>query len=94
MMSQNSCTSKEKLLQRIYEVSFAVDDILLFLDTHPCCQEALSFYREYSSERQKLMKEYALHYGPLTIDDALETDANSWRWMEQPFPWEQEGECR
>ena len=35
MMSQNSCTSKEKLLQRIYEVSFAVDDILLFLDTHP-----------------------------------------------------------
>ena len=77
MMSQNSCTSKEKLLQRIYEVSFAVDDILLFLDTHPCCQEALSFYREYSSERQKLMKEYARHYGPLTIDDALETDANS-----------------
>ena len=94
MTCQNSCIPKEKLLQRINEVSFAVDDLLLYLDTHPCCQEALSLYQECASERRKLMKEYAQHYGPLTIDDALETDGNRWKWMEQPFPWEQEGGCR
>lgn len=94
MMCQNQCTPKEKLLHRINEVSFAVNDILLYLDTHPCCQEALSFYKECASERQKLMKEYAQCYGPLTVDDALETDGSTWKWMEQPFPWEQEGGCR
>lgn len=94
MMCQNQCTPKEKLLHRINEVSFAVNDILLYLDTHPCCQEALSFYKECASERRKLMKEYAQCYGPLTVDDALETDGSTWKWMEQPFPWEQEGGCR
>ena len=34
MMSGN-CTSKKELLQFIDQVSFAIDDLLLFLDTHP-----------------------------------------------------------
>ena len=94
MMYRNSCTPREKLLNRINEVSFAVDDILLYLDTHPGCQEALTFYQDCARERQQLMKEYAQWYGPLTIDDALESDSNTWKWVEQPFPWQMEGGCR
>ena len=94
MMCQSPSAPKARLLQKINEVSFAVDDIHLYLDTHPCCQEALSFYQEYARERKKLMLEYAQNYGPLTIDDALESDSSTWKWMEQPFPWEQEGGCR
>ena len=44
MMYRNQCTAKEKLMNRINEVSFAVNDVLLYLDTHPCCEEAISFY--------------------------------------------------
>ena len=83
MMYQNSSGSKAQLLQRINEVSFAVNDILLYLDTHPCCEKGMALYRE-----------YAQCYGPLTVDDALESDGNTWKWMEQPFPWETEGGCR
>ena len=82
MMCPNQCTPKEKLLQRINEVSFAVNDILLYLDTHPCCQEALAFYQECAAERRKLMKEYAQCYGPLTVDDALETTCVSCHFVE------------
>jgi len=46
MMYRNQCTAKEKLMNRINEVSFAVNDVLLYLDTHPCCEEAISFYQE------------------------------------------------
>ena len=35
MMYRNQCTPRENLLNRINEVSFAVNDILLYLDTHP-----------------------------------------------------------
>ena len=72
MMYHTQCTPREKLLNRINEVSFAVDDILLYLDTQPCCEEAISFYQECEQERQKLLKEYAQCYGPLTVDAALE----------------------
>ena len=34
MMYQNSLSPRQQLLNRITEVSFAVDDILLYLDTH------------------------------------------------------------
>ena len=87
-------TAKEKLMNRINEVSFAVNDVLLYLDTHPCCEEAISFYQECEQERQKLLKEYAQCYGPLTVDAALESGGDTWKWVQQPFPWETEGGCR
>ena len=40
------------------------------------------------------LQEYAQIYGPLTIDCTDSTSENSWKWMEQPFPWEKEGGCR
>ena len=36
--------SREKLLHYIDMVSFAVDDVLLYLDTHPCDQDALAYF--------------------------------------------------
>ena len=94
MMYRNQCTAKDKLMNRINEVSFAVNDVLLYLDTHPCCEEAISFYQECEQERQKLLKEYAQCYGPLTVDAALESGGDTWKWVQQPFPWETEGGCR
>ena len=79
-MNPNQNQQREMLLKKINEVSFAVDDILLFLDTHPDCQEALS--------------EYARLYGPLTIDTADDSCSRSWEWIQQPFPWEMKGGCR
>ena len=38
-----------------------------------------------------MFREYAEKYGPLTIDNAAKSSENSWKWMEQPFPWEREG---
>ncbi len=85
---------REMLLKKINEVSFAVNDIALFLDTHPDCQEALEFYRKYVTERNEALAEYARLYGPLTIDTADDNCSRSWEWIQQPFPWEAKGGCR
>ena len=37
----NENRSGKQLLNRINQVSFAVDDLLLYLDTHPCDERAL-----------------------------------------------------
>ncbi|WP_373217603.1 spore coat protein CotJB [Ruminococcus sp. 5_1_39BFAA] len=91
MMRQNENSSRSRLLQSINEVSFAVNDILLYLDTHPCDEKALAYYKDVAEQRRKLMDEYARTCGPLTVDDALLTGGDTWKWMEQPFPWEKEG---
>ena len=82
------------VLNHIDQVSFAVNDMTLYLDTHPCDEKALTYCHELVQERKKLLKEYAEAYGPLIIDITDQTGESIWKWMEQPFPWEKEGACR
>ena len=89
----NEKGSRNSQLSRINEVSFAVDDMLLYLDTHPCDRKALEYCDELVKERRKLLQEYAEKFGPLTIDCTDQQESATWKWMEQPFPWEKEGAC-
>ena len=90
-MMQNQPSQRLCLLQQINEVSFAVDDMLLYLDTHPDDKKALDYFTDISDQRNKLMAEYARKYGPLTIDEATADNESIWKWSQQPFPWEREG---
>lgn len=85
-----------QLLNYINEVSFAVDDILLYLDTHPCDSGALAYSREMTAARKESMAVYARRFGPLTIDCTNETESCRWEWVMQPWPWEPVGKggCR
>lgn len=89
-MNENKPCKKE-LLEWINVVSFAVDDVKLFLDTHPNCPEALEFFDEFKKQRVQALKEYAKYYGPLTLDTAS-TSMDYWKWINDPWPW-QEGGC-
>lgn len=83
--------SRRELLDWINVVSFAVDDVKLFLDTHPFDEEALRYFDEFKKQRVQALKEYAKNYGPLTLDTAAES-CDRWRWVQEPWPW-QEGGC-
>ena len=58
--------SREKLLAWIDQVSFAVVEMNLYLDTHPEDEDALAFFREKVEIRKEALKQYAEQYGPLT----------------------------
>ena len=83
---------RKDLLRWINIVSFAVDDVQLFLDTHPEDQEALNYFHEYNKLRKEALMEYAKYYGPLTIDSAHASCKDKWAWINEPWPW-QEGGC-
>ena len=55
-MMYGNCTSKKELLQFIDQVSFAIDDLLLFLDTHPKEKRALEYYTQLSETRNDLLE--------------------------------------
>lgn len=74
------------LLRQIYEASFAMDDVVLYLDTHPCDREALNYYHYVVSLRKEAMAAYAAQCGPLLVDDVESCDR--WTWLEDKWPWE------
>lgn len=80
---QNS-SNRETLLNRIMSLNFAVNDLTLYLDTHPNDTKALCMHNEYSQEATKLTEEYQRLYGPLTINFTSDT----WDWIDEPWPWE------
>ena len=48
---RNSQMNRRQLMNHINQVSFAVDDVELYLDTHPCDTEALEIGRASCRER-------------------------------------------
>ena len=85
----NRPKNRKELLNHINQVSFAVDEVKLYLDTHPCDAEALAYFREFSRERNLALKEYARIYGPLTVDTAEDTCTDRWNWINEPWPWQE-----
>lgn len=56
-MTDRPC--RTELLNHINAVSFAVDEVKLYLDTHPQDPDALAYFEKYSRMRNQAMKEYA-----------------------------------
>ncbi len=80
---------QRRLMQQIYEAGFVIDDVLLYLDTHPCDEEALAYYESFRKLYAKLVKDYTIHFGPLRVDQV--DVSNHWAWVKTPWPWEMEG---
>ena len=49
---------KAELRQFIDQVSFMIDDITLFLDTHPDCREAIDAYNHFKMMRCEAVSDY------------------------------------
>lgn len=87
---------REQLLRQIYEASFVLDDIRLYMDTHPKDVQGLSLLKETVQKRKMLLKEFAMEYYPLTMDCMADIyhahpDTDCYCWQEGPMPWE--GAC-
>lgn len=77
--------TKAAMMQQINEASFAMDDVLLFLDTHPEDTEALNYYRSVVNMRKNALDAYQRQFGPLLVDDVT---SNTWDWVTEKWPWE------
>ena len=77
--------TKCELLQKIHELDFVLQEIVLFLDTHPCDECAMEYYCCYQEELECLKVEYEDLYGPLMNETNL---FDEWIWVNSPWPWE------
>ena len=54
-----------KLLLKIYEYDFALNDLSLYLDLHPENENTYKLFRKYTEEQRKYVDIYEKKYGPM-----------------------------
>ena len=84
-------TERDRLLTKIRQTGFVLDDLTLYLDTHQGDAEAFALYQQYAAMEKEAREKYEAANGPVTQMSAA--DAKSWAaWLCDPWPWNfQEG---
>ena len=72
-------------LTELQVLSFGIQELALYLDTHADDAEALELYRAYQNLYREGMNKYEKLYGPL--NHASEGNG-SYKWLCGPWPWE------
>lgn len=83
-----SCEKQVELLSKIQELEFIALELNLYLDTHPCDEEALRDYQQAVETAAKYVRKYEAEYGPLYNFGVSHETSGSWRWINGPWPWE------
>lgn len=87
-MINQSNNTRERLMKELQAYSFALYDLILYLDAYPDSKEALSEYNKYLRLATRAKTQYEQKYGPVTAPQ----EPNSWEWTKGPWPWQIEGE--
>jgi len=72
-------------LNQLQTLSFVIQELALYLDTHRDEKEALDLYRAYQKMYMKAKEQYVKQYGPL--NHAIPGEGE-YRWLDDPWPWE------
>ena len=88
--------ARERMLLKIQETGFVLDDLRLYLDTHSDDRQGTALLKDKLREQKELLRKYALQFCPLTPGCAAgicekEPAPDCWCWQKGPMPWE--GAC-
>ena len=87
-MNNSTNMTKSELFRKIQELSFVKTELELFLDTHPDSKVALDYYRDTVDALRGYMTVYQAEHGPIHAEAGAMGDA--WRWVNKPWPWQNE----
>lgn len=82
----NKCEKAPTPKNDMQAIGFAVNELALYLDTHPCDEEALELYRSYQKQYHDMMMQYSQDCRPL--GHAIPVEHKTYTWLNDPWPWE------
>lgn len=92
-MSDITQKSREEMMSELAAISFAINDLTLYLDTHPDCPNGMALFYQLLEQRMNLLAQFAGKFYPLTQTSMItgNYNKNQYGWSEGPMPWE--GAC-
>ena len=85
-MNNPAAITQSRLMKQIQSYGFAVNEAVLYLDTHPNDKTALAYYDKYRRLLREAIRGYEARYGALRADHVNTEDG--WDWVREPWPWE------
>lgn len=85
-MVEAKCCSRNAE-EKLFCASFAIDDLVLYLDTHPNDEEALKLLSKYV-ERENKLEDEINDQGTMIRNNDQVCDTGKWQWVCSPWPWE------
>lgn len=73
----------DNIAYRFSASNFALWELHLYLDTHPCDKKAKELFKEYAIKTEQLKAEYERMYGPLVASTTCGE-----KWTKEPWPWQ------
>ena len=74
---------------QLQTLAFVLQELALYLDTHPEDMQALAQYREYQQRYDESLMEYSKDHGPMTHYTPV--TAETYTWLKDPWPWDING---
>ncbi len=72
-------------LSELMALDFAIDELGLYLTTHPDDEEVLDLYRSYIKLGKEGRDKYESQYGPIMETDLV---GKGFAWLNDPWPWD------
>ena len=84
---------REKTMSQLAAVTFALNDLTLYLDTHPDCPNGTAMFYQLMEQRLSLLAAFANDHYPLTQSSMITGNCSQthYGWSDGPMPWE--GAC-
>ena len=82
----NTEEKSDTMMHQLQALSFAVQELGEYLDTHADDTEAAELFRRYAELYESAMAQYQQSCGPLFQKHAIQNGAYTWN--ETPWPWE------
>ena len=73
-------------LNQLRALDFVIQELGLYLDTHPNDSEAFALFQNYVELEKTARESYVEEHGPLTQNDAAMDD--TYTWGKGPWPWQ------
>ena len=82
----NAAALADTPLNRLRALDFVLQELGLYLDTHPHDGEAFALYQQYAALERAARESYLAGSGPLCQKDAAED--SRYTWVDGPWPWQ------
>lgn len=81
----NAYSEQQKMLLRIQELDFIVNELTLYLDVNPNDSSMFELFKKYNMELDSLKKRY---YDKYQVLELSYDNKNKYTWIDNPWPWD------
>lgn len=81
----NAYSEQQKMLLRIQELDFIINDLNLYLDVYPNDMKCFELFKKYSMELNSLKKKYYEKYQVLEL---IYDTKDKYTWIDDPWTWD------